>query len=1067
MYHYSKNLTNRVLEAGIDVFLNTDLAEAGLGEPNSQVQQVIKPEHLSSVISSSLADFLIVIGDRNMRNDTVQARRSGKLVEMSIDERIRTILENWASQAGIRLSPGSSDGDSDRAIESLTDEQLIDNLQRVTGLAHAMDRLFRVQQMSQEIFDLRAKRRSQAGMSGSSSSASLLPDDPLVIGPNDQALVEKLTKTQTNLIRLHKDFADVLLTLSRTPTLPPPRSAGKPDRPSGFVNLGLGSGVIVSGQYHPNTGATSSKRDGAPQHPMPALLHSRLSELAKGYLDSLTSIGEQIVEFVGPSGSGLWRSYFGEFLEAQTKAQQEAQARAQQAAAAASNRNSNISGPASRKNSGAVSVSSVPSSPSFGGQQQQQAAVISQGRQKPLGGIVSTVVAPNLVDGNGVSSQAGSNIFSSQSNSGLTTTGVLGLAMPPALANAAAATAVKGKMTLAPPSSSPMNQQGQNNFNKAGVNNKAPVGVLNSQKQHQQQQQTVAVAKVGAGASSFSSAAASSKIAPPSPPPPLPSLLNANNGDHLLSGGGGGALGMGDLGQLGLGSALSQLGLSGSGNVLTNNNGFFNKPNSLEAPLSSSSTAGGGGAATAGTFSYASIAGNSSSASLAATITNQTALLAQQQQQIAAQTLALRQRQQQQQQQHQIAMQQIQAALPNAYDSSFPSLNSGAGAIPQQQQQQQQHLLMQQRKQLAGSSSSFIGGKQQQQQLGLRAGSLSLPTSGSSGIGFSSSSDGLGHIQQNSASTSSSLHHQHAPQLGFQMHNLDALSLDSSGSGSGFNQLNGGSPGSGSNRLFNLNLSSLSLGGPPGMSSPAQHSALPSTSSSVLSPNFDDPSLTPVGQSSHHPLPQSLLQQNKQSQDLSTQQQILQHQLQLAAVAQQQQQQQQQGFFGAFSGNVDASSAIGGFRQQQQPSMSNLSGLMSFQQHSSHLPPTSPVATASTVATSSSSSSSSVPSSSSSSGADLQSQQLMLLQQQIQIQQQIAQLQQQAQQAQQQQAQWQQMRFQSNSGTGGSGGDHNAGGVQKGGPPGLDVPNQQDGNFFLNTQQGQPHRHQQQQQWRH
>jgi hypothetical protein len=315
VYHYSKNLTNRVLEAGIDVFLNTDLAEAGLGEQNSQVQQVIKPEHLSSVISTSLADFLIVIGDRNMRNDTVQARKSGKLVEMSIDERIRTILENWANQSGIRLPLGSSDGDSDRAIESLTDEQLVENLQRVTGLAHAMDRLFRVQQMSQEIFDLRAKRRSQAGISGSSSAASLLPDDPLVIGPNDQALVEKLTKTQTNLIRLHKDFADVLLTLSRTPTIPPPRSAvGKSDRPSGFINLGLGHGVPVSGQYHPNTGATSSSSK-VIQLPMPALLHSRLSDLAKGYLDSLTSIGEQIVELVGPSGSGLWRSYFSEFLK--------------------------------------------------------------------------------------------------------------------------------------------------------------------------------------------------------------------------------------------------------------------------------------------------------------------------------------------------------------------------------------------------------------------------------------------------------------------------------------------------------------------------------------------------------------------------------------------------------------------------------------------------------------------------------------------------------------------------------------------------------------------------------
>ena len=35
---------------------------------------IIKPEHLSTVITSSAADFLIVIGDRNMRNDTCQVR---------------------------------------------------------------------------------------------------------------------------------------------------------------------------------------------------------------------------------------------------------------------------------------------------------------------------------------------------------------------------------------------------------------------------------------------------------------------------------------------------------------------------------------------------------------------------------------------------------------------------------------------------------------------------------------------------------------------------------------------------------------------------------------------------------------------------------------------------------------------------------------------------------------------------------------------------------------------------------------------------------------------------------
>jgi len=41
---------SRVLEAGIDVFLHTDLTEAGLGDSQVQSQQVIKPEHLSSVI---------------------------------------------------------------------------------------------------------------------------------------------------------------------------------------------------------------------------------------------------------------------------------------------------------------------------------------------------------------------------------------------------------------------------------------------------------------------------------------------------------------------------------------------------------------------------------------------------------------------------------------------------------------------------------------------------------------------------------------------------------------------------------------------------------------------------------------------------------------------------------------------------------------------------------------------------------------------------------------------------------------------------------------------------------
>ena len=44
----------------------------------------IKAENLAEIITTSTADFLIVIGDRNMKNRSCQAKRSGKLVEMNV-----------------------------------------------------------------------------------------------------------------------------------------------------------------------------------------------------------------------------------------------------------------------------------------------------------------------------------------------------------------------------------------------------------------------------------------------------------------------------------------------------------------------------------------------------------------------------------------------------------------------------------------------------------------------------------------------------------------------------------------------------------------------------------------------------------------------------------------------------------------------------------------------------------------------------------------------------------------------------------------------------------------------
>ena len=155
---------------------------------------------------------------------------------MPIEERIRTLLESWAQQTGIRVasSPGTAAGDSDRAAAALSNEALLERLQRHTGLAHAAERLDRVQQMAQDIFDQRAKvtRRPvtpvQPGVKAPGGASSpVSPAEAALFSVPDQALAEKLTKTQTNLKRLHSDFADAAAHVARTPVLPAAQDGGR------------------------------------------------------------------------------------------------------------------------------------------------------------------------------------------------------------------------------------------------------------------------------------------------------------------------------------------------------------------------------------------------------------------------------------------------------------------------------------------------------------------------------------------------------------------------------------------------------------------------------------------------------------------------------------------------------------------------------------------------------------------------------------------------------------------------------------------------------------------------
>lgn len=44
----------------------------------------IKTENLAEIITTSRADYLVVLGDRNMKNRTCQAKNKGKLTEMDV-----------------------------------------------------------------------------------------------------------------------------------------------------------------------------------------------------------------------------------------------------------------------------------------------------------------------------------------------------------------------------------------------------------------------------------------------------------------------------------------------------------------------------------------------------------------------------------------------------------------------------------------------------------------------------------------------------------------------------------------------------------------------------------------------------------------------------------------------------------------------------------------------------------------------------------------------------------------------------------------------------------------------
>jgi len=87
---YAKDVREILLAAGIDVFLQTTH-----GIPTKRETKDIKTGNLAEIVSLSPADFLVVVGDKNMKQGTCQAKRKGKLIEMKVEAVVSLIWSSW------------------------------------------------------------------------------------------------------------------------------------------------------------------------------------------------------------------------------------------------------------------------------------------------------------------------------------------------------------------------------------------------------------------------------------------------------------------------------------------------------------------------------------------------------------------------------------------------------------------------------------------------------------------------------------------------------------------------------------------------------------------------------------------------------------------------------------------------------------------------------------------------------------------------------------------------------------------------------------------------------------
>jgi len=170
--HYAEDVIEQFLDNGIDVAIQKYLQETIKLASMSTRKDVIKAENLAEIICSSHADFLVVIGDRNMKNRSCQAKRKGKLIEMPITDVISLIWKSWPQNPHKTLA----------RIQNLTPIQLELLLFQYCGLKHTNARIQYLWSWVDELKKLRESSESE------------------------EHILQAINNLQLSSIRLHKQF---------------------------------------------------------------------------------------------------------------------------------------------------------------------------------------------------------------------------------------------------------------------------------------------------------------------------------------------------------------------------------------------------------------------------------------------------------------------------------------------------------------------------------------------------------------------------------------------------------------------------------------------------------------------------------------------------------------------------------------------------------------------------------------------------------------------------------------------------------------------------------------------